>query len=135
MPLPLVQSSLFVVRQFGTKLLRCGYVLCGSSIMRGYCAGLSCVSIIFQSILCLRVLCRTLCRVLCRVLAKESVEYHTYTSRAELRNVKYFTRSKSSEKNFTSRKVRKGLFTYYVSQIWTFLDPPSPPRQQSSSFA
>ena len=33
-----------------------------------------------------------------------------------------------------SLEVRKGLFTYYVSQNQGFLDPPSPLRQQWSAF-
>ena len=32
------------------------------------------------------------------------------------------------------KKKNKGLFTYYVSQIQGFLDPPSPLRQQWSAF-
>ena len=38
---------------------------------------------------------------------------------------------KMSSKSWT----RKGQFTYYDSQNWGFVDPPSPPRQPSSSFA
>ena len=53
----------------------------------------------------------------------------------QLKTTKWATASsRREEQSQEATRLHKGLFTYYVSQIWTFLDPPPPPRQQSSSF-